>query len=75
MELCRRQRWPGGIFLDRYRADGITIRWRRGETMTYVLDGQWIGDHPWRVFWLPYRCRRLVGLILRKYGWLGGVRN
>ncbi|MGH4014073.1 MAG: hypothetical protein ACRDSL_09125 [Pseudonocardiaceae bacterium] len=32
------------MFLDRHRHDGITIRWRRGESVAYVLDGQRIGD-------------------------------
>lgn len=33
------------MFLDRHRDDGFTIRWRRGEPVAYVLDGQRIGDH------------------------------
>ncbi|MGH3941086.1 MAG: hypothetical protein ACRDTG_21090 [Pseudonocardiaceae bacterium] len=37
---------PGGwVFLDRKRHDGITVRWRRGEPLAYVLDGKRIGDH------------------------------
>jgi hypothetical protein len=35
----------GWVFLDRHRQDGITIRWRRGEAVAYVLDGKQIGDH------------------------------
>jgi hypothetical protein len=35
----------GWVFLDRRRADGLTIRWRRGEPVAYVLDGQRLGDH------------------------------
>jgi hypothetical protein len=35
----------GWVFLDRRREDGFTIRWRRGERVAYVLDGQRIGDH------------------------------
>jgi hypothetical protein len=35
----------GWVFLDRHRKDGFTIRWRRGDRVAYVLDGQQIGDH------------------------------
>ena len=35
----------GWVFLDRKRQDGITIRWRRGDPVAYVLDGKRIGDH------------------------------
>lgn len=35
----------GWVFLDRHRADGFTIRWRRGDPVAYVLDGRRIGDH------------------------------
>ncbi|MGH3719347.1 MAG: hypothetical protein ACRDRI_11030 [Pseudonocardiaceae bacterium] len=35
----------GWVFLDRHRQGGLTIRWRRGEAVAYVLDGQRIGDH------------------------------
>ena len=35
----------GWVFLDRHRQDGITIRWRRGEPVAYVLDGKQVGDH------------------------------
>ena len=35
----------GWVFLDRHRADGFTIRWRRGEPVAYVLEGKWLGDH------------------------------
>ena len=32
------------VFLDRHRHEGVTIRWRRGEPVAYVLHGQRIGD-------------------------------
>lgn len=35
----------GWVFLDRYRADGFTIRWQRGDRVAYVLSGQRLGDH------------------------------
>ncbi len=35
----------GWLFLDRHREDGITIRWRRGDPVAYVLDGKRVGDH------------------------------
>lgn len=35
----------GWAFLARPGADGITVRWRRGERTAYILDGQRIGDH------------------------------
>ncbi len=35
----------GWVFLDRYRADGFTIRWKRGDAVAYVLEGQRVGDH------------------------------
>jgi len=35
----------GWVFLDRHRTEGLTIRWRRGESVAYVLDGKRIGDH------------------------------
>jgi hypothetical protein len=35
----------GWVFLDRHRHDGLTIRWRRGDLVAYVLDGQRLGDH------------------------------
>lgn len=35
----------GWVFVGRHRDDGITIRWRRGESVAYVLDGRRIGDH------------------------------
>jgi hypothetical protein len=35
----------GWMFLDRRRTDGFTIRWRRGESLAYVLSGQRVGDH------------------------------
>jgi hypothetical protein len=35
----------GWVFLDRRREDGFTIRWRRGDRVAYVLDGQRIGNH------------------------------
>jgi hypothetical protein len=35
----------GWVFLDRHRNEGITIRWRRGDTQAYVLEGKRVGDH------------------------------
>jgi len=35
----------GWVFLDRHRADGFTIRWRRFDSVAYVLDGKRLGDH------------------------------
>lgn len=35
----------GWVFIDRHRASGFTIRWRRGEGLAYVLSGQRLGDH------------------------------
>jgi hypothetical protein len=35
----------GWVFFDHHRTDGFTIRWRRGEPVAYVLDGQRLGDH------------------------------
>lgn len=34
----------GWAFLD-YRHDGFTVRWKRGDTVAYVLAGQRFGDH------------------------------
>lgn len=34
----------GWVFLDRHHHEEVTIRWRRGEPVTYVLHGQRIGD-------------------------------
>ncbi len=34
----------GWVFLDRHPSEGVTIRWRRGEPVAYVLHGQRIGD-------------------------------
>jgi hypothetical protein len=34
----------GWVFLDRHRHDGYTIRWRRGDSVAYVLAGKRIGD-------------------------------
>jgi hypothetical protein len=35
----------GWVFLDRHGKDGITVRWRRGDRVAYVLDGRRVGDH------------------------------
>ncbi|MGH3889136.1 MAG: hypothetical protein ACRDSZ_21695 [Pseudonocardiaceae bacterium] len=35
----------GWVFLDRHRHDGYTIRWRRGDSIAYVLSGRRVGDH------------------------------
>jgi len=33
------------VFLERYHPDGVTVRWRRGEAVAYILDGKRLGDH------------------------------
>ncbi len=38
-------RLVGWVFFDRYREDGFTVRWRRGDRVAYVLSGQRVGDH------------------------------
>ena len=35
----------GWAFLTRSGEGGITVRWRRGEAMAYILEGLRIGDH------------------------------
>ncbi len=35
----------GWVFINRHHRDGITIRWRRGEPLAYVLSGQRVGDY------------------------------
>jgi hypothetical protein len=35
----------GWVFLDRHRQEGVTIRWRRGDSVAYVLNGKRLGDH------------------------------
>lgn len=35
----------GWVFLDYPRPAGCTIRWQRGASVAYVLDGRRIGDH------------------------------
>lgn len=35
----------GWVFLDRHRHEGVTIRWRRGDAVAYVLNGKRLGDH------------------------------
>jgi hypothetical protein len=35
----------GWVFIDRYHRDGITIRWRRGDPLAYILPGNKLGDH------------------------------
>lgn len=35
----------GWVFLDRRRGGGVTIRWKRGDPVAYVLSGQHVGDH------------------------------
>ena len=35
----------GWVFLNHHRAEGFTIRWRRGDSVAYVLSGQRLGDH------------------------------
>jgi hypothetical protein len=34
----------GWVFLDRYRHDGYTVRWRRGDPVAHVLAGHQIGN-------------------------------
>ncbi|MBV8540168.1 MAG: hypothetical protein JO063_10110 [Pseudonocardiales bacterium] len=34
----------GWVFLKHPRGEGVTIRWRRGEPVAYVLHGRRIGD-------------------------------
>lgn len=33
------------VFLDRHRASGFTIRWKRGDRVAHVLNGHRVGDH------------------------------
>ncbi|MGH3925575.1 MAG: hypothetical protein ACRDTT_22415 [Pseudonocardiaceae bacterium] len=33
------------VFHNRDHQEGITIRWRRGEPVAYVLEGKRVGDH------------------------------
>jgi hypothetical protein len=35
----------GWVFLNQHRSGGITIRWRRGDPLAYVLPGRRLGDH------------------------------
>lgn len=35
----------GWVFIDRHRQEGFTIRWKRGDSVAYVLSGQRVGDH------------------------------
>lgn len=35
----------GWVFIDQHRHYGYTIRWRRGDTVAYVLRGKRLGDH------------------------------
>lgn len=35
----------GWVFLDRHRENGVTIRWQRGASVAYVLEGPRVGDH------------------------------
>jgi hypothetical protein len=35
----------GWVVLDRGRAPGVTIRWKRGDPVAYVLSGRRVGDH------------------------------
>lgn len=35
----------GWVFLDRRRAGGFTIRWKRDDPVAYVLSGQRVGNH------------------------------
>jgi hypothetical protein len=33
------------MFLERHRHDGYTIRWRRGDRVTYALAGKQVDDY------------------------------
>ena len=44
-EAARSSPVVGWVFLDRRRENGVTIRWRRGDRVAYVLDGRRVGDH------------------------------
>jgi hypothetical protein len=35
----------GWVFINQYRSGGITIRWRRGDPVAYILPGNKLGDH------------------------------
>jgi len=35
----------GWVFINQYRPGGITIRWRRGDPVAYILPGNKLGDH------------------------------
>lgn len=35
----------GWVFVARHRGEGITVRWRRGDRLAYVLEGKRVGDH------------------------------
>ncbi len=34
----------GWVFFDRYRSEGFTIRWQRGDREAYVLKGNTVGS-------------------------------
>lgn len=40
-----RLRLVGWVFLNGHGPDGITVRWKRGDPVAYVLDGHRLGDH------------------------------
>lgn len=33
------------VFFDRHRHDGYTVRWKRGDSVAYVLSGNQVGEH------------------------------
>ncbi|MGH3885176.1 MAG: hypothetical protein ACRDSZ_01175 [Pseudonocardiaceae bacterium] len=35
----------GWVYLDRHRAEVFTVRWKRGDSVAYVLSGKRLGDH------------------------------
>lgn len=35
----------GWVFLDRHSHNGYTVRWRRGDTVAYVLGGHQLDNH------------------------------
>jgi hypothetical protein len=54
------------VFLDRRRAGGVTIRWKRGDPVAYVLSGQRVGDHGMSEVLDTVPVLPGVGLILRR---------
>lgn len=61
----------GWVFLHRYRADGFTIRWKRGDPVAYVLAGHRIGDHAMTGVLGTIPVLPVGGLIWLRYGCWG----